>query len=145
MIPPPPPSSNASYPALSPDQSRQRFDSARGLRDANPPSAFDANRTSHQVPSDAGTFGQPRSTIPPARQVKGSGAALPFTARRPSTEDYSLAQVPSRRMVVSGRESDAGPLPLSPTSDESHEMGVLPPDYHQATEPLPGQVSRPSA
>jgi hypothetical protein len=155
MIPPPPPSSNASYPASAPDQSREQYDSLRSLGDqAHPPSAFPTSRTSHQAPSDAGTFGQPhpQPPAPPPRvpststSTKTPGIALPFTARRPSTlassEDSSQAQTPSRRLFVNGRESDAGPIPLSPLSDESHEMGILPPDYHQATEPLPGQAPK---
>ncbi|WVR00251.1 hypothetical protein IAU59_007394 [Kwoniella sp. CBS 9459] len=56
----------------------------------------------------------------------------------------------SQRMYVPGREQDMGPVPLPPArsgqgdgneEDEEQEdqYGTLPPDYHQATQPLPGQ------
>ncbi len=45
-------------------------------------------------------------------------------------------------MNVRGREQDMGPIPFSEDGHGSDE-GALPPDYQQATEPLPGQGPRP--
>ncbi|GHJ84900.1 hypothetical protein NliqN6_1302 [Naganishia liquefaciens] len=77
-----------------------------------------------------------RSSTPTSSQGSGSfgrrkqGVALPVTSRQPSSV-LSQEQLRQVRMVVEGRLQDWGPVP------EEH---ILPPDYSQATEPLPGQV-----
>jgi hypothetical protein len=141
------PSSNHSYPPSSSDQQRSPYEHLHPAN-AYQSQAQDRSTTFSDAPptSEAGTFGH-LSRQPPApspspitQSYKSLAAAIPFTARRPSTlassEDQSTNYTNSR-MFVPGREVDAGPL--SPSSDETHEMGILPPDYHQATEPLPGQ------
>lgn len=135
MIPPPPPSSHTSYPPSS-DHARSPFVDpyAVGTQRQDRSTTFTA--------SEAGTFGPPPPASDPSpitQSYKSLATAVPFTARRPSTlasSEESTIQTPSR-IFVPGREMDAGPL--GPTSEESHELEMLPPDYHQATEPLPGQ------
>lgn len=84
-------------------------------------------------------------------QTKSLGVTLPYTARSPfnssTTTLSSSPTVVSRnehhgysdlgRMIVPGREVDIGPL--LPDGGDGHIHDTLPPDYHQATEPLPGQ------
>lgn len=137
-IPPPPSSSHASYP---PSSEHTRSPHVN-------PYAVGTNRQDRSTmftASEAGTFGPPPPVPHPdpspiTQSYKSMAAAIPFTARRPSTlassEEQSTIQTPSR-MFIPGREMDAGPL--SPATQESHELEMLPPDYHQATEPLPGQ------
>jgi hypothetical protein len=43
-------------------------------------------------------------------------------------------------MRSEGREIDMGPIGMR--DEEGREVEVLPPDYQQATEPLPGQSVR---
>jgi len=146
------PPSSTSYPPSSPENQRSPY---AILSPAAASQGHTHNQNSSTIFSDgpptseAGTFGhlnqQPSAPSPITQSYKSLAAAIPCTARRPSTlassEDQSTTHTHSR-MFVPGREVDAGPL--SPRSDdESHEMGILPPDYHQATEPLPGQ-RRPS-
>lgn len=137
MVQPPPSSSHTSYPPSSENpQSRHADPYAVGQQRQDRSTTFTA--------SDAGTFGPspPRhpEPSPVTQSYKSLAVAVPFTARRPSTlassEELSTVHTPSR-MFIPGREMDAGPL--SPATQESHEMEMLPPDYHQATEPLPGQ------
>ncbi|WWC64615.1 uncharacterized protein I303_107226 [Kwoniella dejecticola CBS 10117] len=64
----------------------------------------------------------------------------PFASPRERERTSSIAS--GQRMYVPGREQDMGPLGLD-HSEEEENYGTLPPDYQQATEPLPGQ--RPSA
>ena len=75
--------------------------------------------------------------------LKSAVMSLPFTARRPvqappPTPASPLPPVSIARMSrfsVSGREIDMGPV-----GEEHDEYGdLLPPDYRQATQPLPGQ------
>jgi hypothetical protein len=137
MVPPPPSSSHASYPPSSENpRSPHVVPYAVGSHRLDRSTVFAA--------SEAGTFGQTPNPHPDPSPItqsyKSMAAAIPFTARRPSTmassDEISTLQTPSR-MFIPGREMDAGPL--SPTTQESHELEMLPPDYHQATEPLPGQ------
>jgi len=137
MVPPPPSSSHTSYPPSSEGPRSPRVNPyAVGSHRQDRSTTFTA--------SEAGTFGPPPSNHPDPSPItqsyKSLAAAIPFTARRPSTlassDGHSMANTPSR-MFIPGREMDAGPL--SPTTQESHELEMLPPDYHQATEPLPGQ------
>ena len=140
MVPPPPPSSNTSYPPSSAGHARSPpvDPYATGLHRQD--------RSTNYTASEAGTFG-PLPPMPDPSPITSSykslATAVPFTARRPSTmasSDEATLRTPSR-MFVPGREMDAGPL--SPTTQESHELEILPPDYHQATEPLPGQRPHP--
>jgi hypothetical protein len=147
IVPTSPLSSNASHPALVLDHSREQHDSFQGLdNQAYPPSTSVTPPTSLRVARDAEISGNSR---PPAlvRDTKAASIALSSTGSQPvtlaSSDGETLGQTPSTRLYVNGRESDAGPACLSPLSEESSEMGILPPDYHQATEPLFGQMSRP--
>ncbi|WWC71962.1 uncharacterized protein I206_105921 [Kwoniella pini CBS 10737] len=109
----------------------------------------------------------PPPPVSSTRSTKSPGVNLPFTALPPipsstlsddplsSNEDTypSLPQAPfanqagernrrssiasGQRMFVPGREQDMGPLGIN--HDEDEDFGTLPPDYQQATEPLPGQ------
>jgi hypothetical protein len=138
MVPPPPSSSHTSYPPSSEGPRSPHVDPyAVGRHRQDRSTTFTA--------SEAGTFGPPPLPAHPdpspiTQSYKSLAAAIPFTARRPSTlassDGQSTTATPSR-MFIPGREMDAGPL--SPTTQESHELEMLPPDYHQATEPLPGQ------
>ena len=137
MVPPPPSSSHTSYPPSS--------ENARSPH-VNPYAVGQhrQDRSTTFTTSEAGAFGPPPphhpDPSPITQSYKSLAAAIPFTARRPSTlassDGQSTVLTPSR-MFIPGREMDAGPL--SPTTQESHELEMLPPDYHQATEPLPGQ------
>lgn len=147
IVPPSPLSSNTSHPALALDQSCEQHDNSQGLDNQVYSLGTSVTpRTSLQVASDAEIFG---NSQPPAlvRDTKAASMALSSTDRQPvtlaSSDGEALGQTPSTRLFVEGRESDAGPAFLSPLSDESPEMGTLPPDYHQATEPLFGQMLRP--
>lgn len=94
-------------------------------------------------------------------ETKSAGVALPYTARIPEAsaqlpptaspprEDapnrHSRVASPSasstQRMYVPGRELDMGPVPLVEEEGEGEgDDQVLPPDYHQATQPILGQV-----
>jgi hypothetical protein len=84
-----------------------------------------------------------------ARKLKSPGVILPFTARPPAPQSTmsdsnssfsALTTSPLTRMTVHGREQDLGPM-----GEVHHEAGedTLPPNYEQATEPLPNQ--RPQA
>lgn len=90
---------------------------------------FGAHRANH------GLYGRPV-------QIKSPGVALPYTAQRPGMMSNSSSQLstPTGRIQRLGRETDMGPLSAHAEDEEderSREM--LPPDYQQATEPLPGQ------
>ena len=76
------------------------------------------------------------------RPTKSLGVALPYTARssgdiRTST---SLASSPplQQQYNLPDRELDMGPVPMLDEEEQEHPE-MLPPDYHQATQPLPGQ------
>lgn len=85
--------------------------------------------------------------------AKAAGVALPFTARPPSqaidnsgtpVSPTSTRQSSAPRMHVPGREQDMGPIMAHQEEEEAQDV-VLPPDYRQATEPLPGQGPSPLA
>ncbi|WRT70256.1 uncharacterized protein IL334_007251 [Kwoniella shivajii] len=110
--------------------------------------------------------GEVAPPLPATRNsAKSAGLALPFTALppmpssrlslyddpttpttptvpQPSFASPDRERAPSitstRRMFVEGREQDMGPLGLHQHEPED-TFGPLPPDYQQATEPLPGQ------
>ncbi|KAI5454440.1 hypothetical protein NCC49_004492 [Naganishia albida] len=63
---------------------------------------------------------------------KQHGAPLPPTARSPLST-FSQDELSAIRMIVEGRLQDFGPVTVP------EEETILPPDYSQATEPLPGQ------
>ncbi|WVN84917.1 uncharacterized protein L203_100053 [Cryptococcus depauperatus CBS 7841] len=135
-------------------------------RSIKPPSwAGDAPHSSRFPNSQTGTFERastavatseyhdhPVSTNGPQRSsTKSAGVTLPYTAYPPSATDDSIRSIhhyegtnetersqPSlSRMYVPGREQDMGPV----TRPQDHEdpEGMLPPNYSQATEPLPDQ------
>ncbi|WVR07706.1 hypothetical protein IAU60_004748 [Kwoniella sp. DSM 27419] len=86
-------------------------------------------------------------TARPPSSIQNSGpvdiAAEPLTRQSPSSVTGSPSPTltgPRGRMYVPGREVDMGPLPVNVENDDHDERyGPLPPDYAQATEPLPGQ------
>lgn len=74
--------------------------------------------------------------------LKSAAVNLPYTARPPTsppvnTPDPATTDPTRDRMVVPGREVDLGPVVHD--EDDHAVQGTLPPDYHQATQPLPGQ------
>jgi len=122
-LPPPPPSSATSYPMSAagdttlPSQTTDDTPSNPATRASHPTSA------SAIAPSSSG-------------RTKSWGAYLPFTAHPPaptSATATTTTTVPPRRMTVPGREIDMGPV------TGTDDLELLPPDYNQATEPLPGQ------
>ncbi|OCF39000.1 hypothetical protein I317_07217 [Kwoniella heveanensis CBS 569] len=113
------------------------------------------------TPSPAGA-----GTAQGTNRSKTAGVALPYTARpppvdtptssgngnnpdtsnvssQPTLERQRASSFGSQRMYVPGREQDMGPVPVLPGDGDEEvgggEQGTLPPDYHQATEPFPGQ------
>jgi len=140
-IPPPPASNATSYPRSPVTRSasgQQGYDDDRLSRTAS----NDSFRQRSSGPASSGSapstgLAPPiSSSLPPnsSTTVKAADVALPFTARVPNA--------PPPRMNVRGREQDMGPIPFSEDGHGSDE-GALPPDYQQATEPLPGQGPRP--
>jgi hypothetical protein len=115
----------------------------------------------HSVPASSPPADRERHFLPSPLPSKGMRLTLPFTAQPPSAStDLSSPRSESvqspgasaghGRIQREGREVDIGPLhvPL-PASVEADDEGIdevttatLPPDYQQATEPLPGQRSR---
>ena len=73
----------------------------------------------------------PTNESPTSAQIKGAMVAVPYTAQVP-------APWGSNRLVREDREQDAGPAGMY--AGEAAKRVTLPPDYEQATEPLPGQV-----
>ncbi|WVW86131.1 hypothetical protein I302_108172 [Kwoniella bestiolae CBS 10118] len=167
-LPAPPPSSNTSYPrSVNPPSSSGRSpimpdrDRDRNLENpfsvAASSATFGHGHDREQSTEDHSTT--PTTPTPTSRNInKTQGVSLPFTALPPipSSEDDPLPTPPplrerehsissvNQRMYVPGREQDMGPLPLhGDEEDEQVDYGVLPPDYHQATEPLPGQRPTP--
>lgn len=149
---PQPPSSNAtSYPRSSTLQSRY----PDGISSTGQPSLADDSGDTYgheYVPPIGASTSNLASDIPAPPittatsqpRVKSPGVALPYTARPPTSALSRLSPAISdhlnspieERMSVPGREQDLGPLPAS---DEGHGGQTLPPDYQQATQPLPGQ------
>ncbi|KAJ9114709.1 hypothetical protein QFC22_005585 [Naganishia vaughanmartiniae] len=85
------------------------------------------------------------STTPSSIATTGSfgrrkqrGVPLPLTSA-PPVSALSEDRLRQMRMIVEGRPQDFGPVSIS---DDNRSLAVteLPPDYVQATEPLPGQV-----
>lgn len=140
-IPPPPPSDATSYPRSAPTSSGSQY----GYDDFQPLSenTSDPHRqlTSDSSPVRTSVPGSSSSSrtapiaplAPPviAGSAKVPAVALPFTARQP---------VSPERMNIPGREQDMGPIPMQFSDDGHDHDGPLPPDYQQATEPLPGQA-----
>jgi hypothetical protein len=111
MVPPPPSSSHTSYPPSSESPRSPHVDPYAVGRHRQ-------DRSTTFTTSEVGTFGPPPPPHPDPSPItqsyKSLAATIPFTARRPSTLASSDAQSPAH----------------TPSR---------PPDYHQATEPLPGQ------
>ncbi|WVQ73036.1 hypothetical protein IAR50_002599 [Cryptococcus sp. DSM 104548] len=148
VVPSPPPSNSTSYP-----------------RSINPPSSvglppyipegyanpFNTPREQGQLSTGAQTFGVGGGVSDDGHRrgsAKSAGVQLPYTAPAPppSLSPASLnagnqCQVSAGRMYVPGREQDLGPFRAS-AEVEPEVDAVLPPDYSQATEPLPGQRAR---
>ncbi|WVQ84454.1 hypothetical protein IAT38_006606 [Cryptococcus sp. DSM 104549] len=116
-VPAPPPSNATSYSRSVPAPASSSSGSAS------------ASRNGSQPPASEGYTSFAASFSPTATAEKSAA----------SRHSASTSQGSFGRMYVHGREMDVGPLgPMSEASSEwRHE--VLPPDYTQATEPLPGQ------
>ncbi|WVQ84455.1 hypothetical protein IAT38_006607 [Cryptococcus sp. DSM 104549] len=95
----------------------------------------------------------PYTARPPPLTLSSTPVA-PSTTASISPRDEGPSQAPFRRervasqgsldrMYEPGREQDMGPLGAAPGAgaeeEEGRPFGALPPDYNQATEPLPGQ------
>ena len=115
---PPPPSSNSSYSQT--EDGRRYDDHSEPL--PSPPS---------RLPYTEAYSGLNHSTYSDTHR-KSPAPSLPYTAVPATTTRGSWHE----RMTVDGREVDVGPA--SPRSDEGIG-GRLPPNYQQATQPLPGQ------
>ena len=163
---PPPPASNAtSYPRsynptssvgspvdddpaeyISPisDTRSVTYDSAR-QRSNDTPSPVSAGGSSNQgrasmisAPSLATPSPHPQPTAAQSAPPKAYGIALPYTAQPPApTSDISTPGSGQQRLTRAGRESDLGPIAHR---EDAPYPTVLPPDYQQATEPLPWQA-----
>jgi hypothetical protein len=109
-----------------------------------PPSSYGGYQPPEAIFGSEISYGRsPRETgaSPQSRVITGSrdkssrfNTALPPTSVAPSS-----AVTPddlTSRMRIKGRAVDAGPIPVSPSNTRT---GLLPPDYHQATELLPEQ------
>ena len=134
---PPPPSSNAtSYPDL---ENSRSPDAGQPLAS---PQLSNSQASSEQMTNLVSNPNQsaPSSAVASAGHgSKTAGVALPYTSRSPpvpSSPTNHRDSTLSSRMNVAGREVDLGPV--SPDW-ENEEGTVLPPNYDQATEPLPGQ------
>lgn len=134
-VPPPPPSNATSYPR-----------SDAGYTETSDPylslTAASRPRSSIHLPTPTPQHSD-RSV--PQVQGKQAGVPLPYTAQpvdRPVSvvRSQGLGDSASvrdlERQTVPGRENDAGPV--DPNGLDSPGE-LLPPDYHQATQPLPGQ------
>ena len=102
------------------------------------PASSSGRTNADSVPSNE-TPTAPQLPVPPQPRQPGSlksaVVSLPYTARPPASDTAPGAPEPPR-MTVPGREVDLGPVPLE---EEHAAQETLPPDYHQATQPLPGQ------
>ena len=97
-----------------------------------PAASFTGTRSGATPSSIAPT---PSPATPPRGSAKGARMVLPFTARQPAASSATSTNYSSpARMYRDGREFDMGPAIHHDGPD-----GPLPPDYQQATEPLPGQ------
>jgi len=77
-------------------------------------------------------------TTPSASALaKSSGVGLPFTAHSHGASSVDT----TGRLTVEGRPMDLGPIAVEgdDVHDETLVDGMPPPDYRQATQPLPGQ------
>lgn len=144
-VPPPPASSATSYPAShagGPERTALAGIAASQSGSSSGPSSSSGQLTGYGSPTPLAApwggqaHGQPGAM--PGTQ-KSMGVGLPYTAQAPhaasppplNREDSAAMQ---QRLAREGREGDAGPF------QAHHEDGtLLPPDYEQATEPLPGQ------
>ncbi|KAJ9095682.1 hypothetical protein QFC21_005554 [Naganishia friedmannii] len=97
-------------------------------RAANVTRNISVNSTTPSSIATTGSFGR----------RKQRGVPLPLTSA-PPVSALSEERLRQMRMIVEGRPQDFGPVSIS---DDNRSLAVteLPPDYVQATEPLPGQV-----
>ena len=142
-VPPPPASNATSYPRSPDSPTPQHGYGFRGAPGPTPTvgssggtsaSAYSAPPSSSMEPL-ATPVGVTPPASPPAnaRAAKAAGVPVPFTGQRRNLPSPPIES----RTEVYGRERDMGPAPFS---DEGHDDGeMLPPDYQQATQPLPGQ------
>ena len=80
--------------------------------------------------------------------LKSATVSLPYTSRPPTSPpireqntETPSAEAGEERMMLPGRDVDVGPLGHH---DDREEDEMLPPNYQQATQPLPGQRPDPS-
>jgi hypothetical protein len=154
VIPPPPASNATSFPhsieppssLYSPDRHENNSftgvsdDSGLSTRTPGIPTQFalpisgisSVGTVSSDSPSPTRTESAPATTLSP--RTKSHGMAARFTAQ-PTQSPFGTVNLP--RMRREGRETDMGPL--AAPDDHQRNDDILPPDYQQATEPLPGQ------
>ncbi|WVF73070.1 hypothetical protein IAT40_007889 [Kwoniella sp. CBS 6097] len=163
-----PPSSVGSPPSMAQHSSSSHFLNPFSTTAAST-ATFGHGHGSSPQPSSAGDDDSIATPSPGGATVphnsKSAGVALPYTARPPvlppilsgsesgqdsprpafGRERTSSFGSQTQRMYVPGREQDMGPIPIparrgeEDDEEEGDQYGTLPPDYHQATEPLPGQ------
>lgn len=132
---PPPPSSNAtSYP-------RSAAGGTSPTTTHHDPHTVNASRpfgsSARGMERDDSSISPVPTSLPRnLSSTKSSGVTLPYTAARPSAPRRTVSDMEDRYSVP-GREMDMGPADLS--DEDGHQDGLLPPDYQQATQPLPGQ------
>lgn len=145
-VPPPPASNATSYPhSINPPSS---VGIPETIEEHTNPLGSNGNASRHTYTAlpgissvgsnSTGAASSASSTAISHGPTKALGVVLPFTARRTMSDDSSLLGTPVSRMQRTGREVDMGPLPMH-EEEEDEVRGSLPPDYQQATEPLPGQ------
>ena len=141
-VPPPPASNATSYPySIQPPSS-----AAGGDVDSGDPFTSGNSPTPASDPSSTGAATASPPVRPVATGTKTRGVALPYTAvppradssvhptDSPRTDSTVSSHSSSQRMQRDRRETDMGPL-----SEGLQSPGLLPPDYQQAIQPLPGQ------
>ncbi|ODO05388.1 hypothetical protein L198_02081 [Cryptococcus wingfieldii CBS 7118] len=152
-IPAPPPSNALSYPRsdvppngdgwppLPSSEGANNSSSGQSFKSAGISLPYTAHPPSQSPPSSLNTNPNPHPAPASSHQASSPGADLPNPHQpyaSPTSGDARHSQASLGRMYVPGREQDIGPLGAgfdeAPLSEE-----VLPPDYSQATEPLPGQ------
>ena len=139
-VPPPPASNATSYPySVQPPSSVAGGDVGEEVNpftSGHSPALVSDPSSNERTPTGSAGSAPTQSPPVPALRTpaKAVGTALPYTAVRPRTDSSLSSELSSPRIQREQRETDMGPLP-----EELHSPGLLPPDYHQATQPLPGQ------
>ncbi|KAK8853189.1 hypothetical protein IAR55_003891 [Kwoniella newhampshirensis] len=108
---------------------------SQGSESSGSPTALPAT-----ISSSSGKPGWLRSLYEPATSTNGPPTTPPSQQYQTSSQqDKVLSNPTPARMFVHGREQDMGPVMTAGHEAEEGGFGVLPPDYTQATEPLPNE------